>query len=149
LKLLGSKLRRGYTWLSKAACILRRPRTPTEKENRMSYIDGFVAAVPDAKKAEYLQHATTAAAVFRKYGAMEVVETWGDDVPEGKLTSFPMAVKREAGETVVFSWIVWPDKKTRDEGMKKSMEDPALANVQMPFDGKRLIYGGFEVILKA
>jgi len=75
------------------------------------------------------------------------VECWGDDVPEGKLTSFPLAVQRQEGETVVFSWITWPSKAVRDEGMKKAMADPRFADMKMPFDGKRLIYGGFEVIL--
>ena len=117
----------------------------------MSYVDGFVAAVPTANRDAYLKHAKAAAAVFKEYGALEVVECWGDDVPEGKLTSFPMAVQRKADETVIFSWITWPDRATRDEGMKKVMADPRLQpeTNPMPYDGKRLIYGGFEVILKA
>jgi uncharacterized protein YbaA (DUF1428 family) len=117
----------------------------------MKYVDGFVAAVPTANREVYRKHAQVAAAVFKEYGALEVVEGWGDDVPEGKLTSFPMAVKRKEDETVIFSWIVWPSRAARDEGMKKSMEDPRLdmkAN-PMPFDGQRLIYGGFEVLLSA
>ena len=113
----------------------------------MSYIDGFVIAVPTAKKETYLQHARTAAVVFKEFGALAVVETWGDDVPEGKLTSFTMAVQRKADETVVFSWITWPDKATRDSGMKKAMDDKRLMSAEMPFDGKRMIYGGFEVVL--
>lgn len=113
----------------------------------MPYIDGFVAPVPTANKANYIRHAETAAVVFKEHGALTVVETWGDDVPEGKLTSFPMAVQRKEGETVVFSWISWPDKRTRDAGMKKSMEDPRLMGAEMPFDGKRMIFGGFEVVL--
>jgi len=113
----------------------------------MSYIDGFVAAVPTANKAAYLQHAQVAAVVFKEYGALSVVETWGDDVPEGKLTSFPMAVQRRADETVVFSWIMWPDKSTRDSGMAKAMQDKRLKGIEMPFDGRRMIYGGFEVLL--
>ena len=117
----------------------------------MSYVDGFVAAVPTANRDTYLKHAKAAAAVFKEYGAQEVVECWGDDVPEGKLTSFPMAVQRKEDETVIFSWITWPDRATRDQGMKKAMADPRLQpeTNPMPFDGKRLIYGGFEVILKA
>jgi len=117
----------------------------------MKYVDGFVAAVPTANREVYRKHAQIAAAVFKEYGALEVMECWGDDVPEGKLTSFPMAVKRKQDETVIFSWIVWPSRAARDEGMKKSMEDPRLdmkAN-PMPFDGQRLIYGGFEVLLSA
>jgi uncharacterized protein YbaA (DUF1428 family) len=117
----------------------------------MNYIDGFVAAVPTANRETYRQHAEKAAVVFREYGALNVVECWGDDVPEGKLTSFSMAVKREENETVVFSWITWPSRQARDEAWKKVMADPRLqpdAN-PMPFDGKRLIYGGFEVIVEA
>jgi uncharacterized protein YbaA (DUF1428 family) len=114
-----------------------------------TYVDGFVAAVPDANRQAYLEHARFTAGVFRAHGALSVVECWGDDVPEGKLTSFPLAVKRQDGETVVFSWITWPSKAVRDEGMKQAMADPRFAGMQMPFDGKRLIYGGFEVILSA
>lgn len=115
----------------------------------MRYIDGFIAAVPTAKKASYIQHARDAAVVFKECGALTVVETWGDDVPEGKLTSFSLAVQRKDDETVVFSWITWPDKATRDAGMQKAMQDKRLTGVEMPFDGKRLIYGGFEVVLSA
>ena len=115
----------------------------------MSYVDGFVVAVPTGNKEAYLQMATTADAVFKECGALSVVECWGNDVPEGKLTSFPMAVQRKADETVVFSWITWPDRATRDEGMKKAMTDARIqavgsANV---FDGKRMIFGGFQTIL--
>jgi uncharacterized protein YbaA (DUF1428 family) len=113
----------------------------------MNYVDGFVAAVVTTERDTYRRHAEMAAVVFKEHGALRVVECWGDDVPEGKLTSFPMAVKREAHETVVFSWIVWPSKAVRDAGMKASMEDKRLADVPMPFDGKRLIYGGFEVLM--
>jgi uncharacterized protein YbaA (DUF1428 family) len=112
----------------------------------MKYVDGFVAAVPQANRAAYLEHAKFAAKVFKEYGALNVVECWGDDVPEGKVTSFPMAVKREENETVVFSWITWASKAARDEAWKKSMEDPRFKDMKMPFDGKRLIYGGFEVL---
>ncbi|RYY76231.1 MAG: DUF1428 domain-containing protein [Gammaproteobacteria bacterium] len=117
----------------------------------MFYVDGFVVAVPTENKAAYTKMAQNAAEVFKEYGATKVVETWGDDVPDGKVTSFPMAVKREPNETVVFSWIVWPDRKARDEGMKKSMEDPRMKMEPstMPFDGKRMIFGGFEAILDA
>lgn len=115
----------------------------------MNYVDGFVVAVPTAKQDTYRRHAESAAAVFKENGALQVVECWGDDVPEGKLTSFTMAVQRKDDETVVFSWITWPSRAARDEGMKKSMEDPRLKNMDMPFDGKRLIYGGFQVIVNA
>ena len=117
----------------------------------MNYIDGFVAAVPAANREAYRQHAEKAAVVFKEYGALNVVECWGDDVPEGKLTSFSMAVKREENEAVVFSWITWPSRQVRDEAWKKVMADPRLKSDTnpMPFDGKRLIYGGFEVIVEA
>ena len=117
----------------------------------MSYVDGFVCAVPTANRAAYLQHAQDAAAIFKEFGALSVVECWGDDVPEGKTTSFPLAVKRETGETVVFSWVTWASRAARDAGWAKVMADPRMqpgAN-PMPFDGKRLIYGGFEVLLQA
>ena len=116
----------------------------------MPYIDGMVAAVPTANRAQYLTHATAAAALFRKHGAVQVVETWGNDVPDGKLTSFPMAVKKADDETVVFSWIVWPSKESHDTGWAGVMAEWETANVgPMPFDGKRMIYGGFEVLLDA
>jgi uncharacterized protein YbaA (DUF1428 family) len=114
----------------------------------MNYLDGFVAAVPLANKAAFLKHAQDAAVVFKEYGALQVVESWGDDVPEGKVTSFPMAVKREEGETVVFSWIQWPSKAARDSAWEKIMADPRMQNTDMPFDGKRIIYGGFQIIME-
>jgi len=115
----------------------------------MSYVDGFVLAVPTANKEIYRKHAAAAADVFKEYGALKVVECWGDDVPEGKITSFPMAVKCQPDETVVFSWIVWPSRAVRDQAMEKVMADPRLQpeNNPMPFDGQRLIYGGFEMIV--
>jgi uncharacterized protein YbaA (DUF1428 family) len=116
----------------------------------MTYVDGFVAAVPTAKRDAYRKHAEAAAVVFKEHGALRVVECWGDDVPEGKVTSFPMAVKRKEDETVVFSWVTWPSRQVRDAGMKKVMADPRVQpDVNpMPFDGKRLIYGGFEVLVE-
>jgi uncharacterized protein YbaA (DUF1428 family) len=117
----------------------------------MHYIDGFVAAVPTANKQKYLQHAQDMAVIFLEHGALKMVECWGDDVPEGKITSFPMAVKCQEDETVVFSWIVWPSRQARDEGMEKVMKDPRLHSDTnpMPYDGKRLIYGGFSVIFES
>ena len=116
----------------------------------MTYIDGFVAAVPTANRDAYKDHAEMAAPVFKEHGALKI-ECWGDDVPDGKLTSFPTAVQKKEDETVVFSWIVWPSRQARDEGMKKVMADPRIqSNVNpMPFDGKRLIFGGFEVLVEA
>src|SRR5690606_2116012 len=101
-------------------------------------------------KEKYIEHARLAAAVFRENGALKVVDCWGDDVPVGELTSFPKAVQCKADETVVFSWIIWPSKAVRDNGMKKAMEDPRFhPDVNpMPFDGKRLIYGGFTIMLE-
>ena len=98
----------------------------------MTYVDGFVAAVPTANREIYKNHAKAAAVVFKEHGALKVVECWEDDVPEGKLTSFPMAVKRKDDEAVVFSWILWPSRNVRDEGMKKVMADPAPATRQEP-----------------
>jgi len=114
----------------------------------MRYIDGYVLAVPTDKRADYILMAQKCAPIFKKYGALQVVETWGDDVPEGILTSFPLAVKSEPNETVVFSWIVWPDKDKRNQGMKAAMNDPDMSKIgDMPFDGKRMIFGGFQTIL--
>ena len=117
----------------------------------MNYIDGFVIAVPTANKDTYRRVAQAASVVFKENGALSVVECWGDDVPEGKVTSFPMAVQRKEGETVVFSWIMWPSRAVRDSGMKKAMADPRLKEGMdpMPFDGQRMIFGGFEVIVSA
>ena len=117
----------------------------------MTYIDGFVAAVPTANREKFKKHADEAAAIFKEHGALSVVENWGDDVPEGKITSFPMAVQRKDDETVVFSWIVWPSKEARKAAWDKMMADPRMkpeAN-PMPFDGKRMIYGGFEPIVSS
>jgi uncharacterized protein YbaA (DUF1428 family) len=119
----------------------------------MSYIDGFVIAVPTANKQKFIDHAASADSVFIELGALRILECWGDDVPDGKLTDFRRAVQATEDETVVFSWIEWPDKATRDAGMKKIMSpdfkdermDPQKN--PMPFDGKRLIYGGFTPIV--
>ena len=113
-----------------------------------AYVDGFLIAVPTANKEAFRQLADTTAKIFREHGATQVVETWGDDVPEGKLTSMPMAVKLEAGETVVFSWVAWPSREARDAGMKAVMEDPRCPK-EMPFDGQRMIFGGFRVLVNA
>ena len=116
----------------------------------MTYIDGFVAAVKTADKEAYRAHCQLMGGVFKEYGALDVIDTWGDDVPEGKLTSFPMAVKREDDETVALGWVNWPSKAVRDEAWKKVMADPRMqpGATPMPFDGKRMIFGGFEMISK-
>lgn len=114
------------------------------------YVDGFVAAVPTANREAYRHHAEIAATAFKTHGALSVVECWGVDVPDGEVTSFPMAVKCRPDETVVFAWITWPSKAVRDAAMAKVMADPRMdtKNNPMPFDGKRLIYGGFELLLQ-
>jgi uncharacterized protein YbaA (DUF1428 family) len=113
------------------------------------YADGFVAPVPHAKKEDYRAMAAKAAVVFKEYGAVRVVEAWGDDVPEGKVTDFQRAVKAEEGENIVFSWIEWPSKEARDAAWPKLMADermkPDFAN--MPFDGKRMFWGGFATLV--
>ncbi len=114
----------------------------------MNYIDAFVLAVPSSKREAYVSLSQLSAAIFKEFGALRVVECWGENVPQGKLTSFPMAVKCEPDETVVFSWIEWPSKQAREEGMKKFMADSRLSKFEMPFDGKRMIFGGFEPIVE-
>ncbi|MES2960167.1 MAG: DUF1428 domain-containing protein [Pseudomonadota bacterium] len=120
----------------------------------MSYIDGFVLAVPSANKRKFIAHANKGDGAFIDHGATRVVECWGADVPKGKTTDFQGAVASQDDETVVFSWIEWPDKATRDNVMKRMDElsksderwDPSKN--PMPFDGKRMIYGGFEPIVE-
>ncbi len=116
----------------------------------MPYFDGFVFAVPTANKQKFIDHANAGDAVFVEHGATRVLECWGDDVPHGKLTDFYRAVQAKDDETVVFSWLEWPDRATRDAGMAAAMKDPRLTpeNNPMPFDGKRLIYGGFAPALE-
>jgi uncharacterized protein YbaA (DUF1428 family) len=114
----------------------------------MAYVDGFIAAVPTANKEAFRKHAADAAPLFKEHGALSVVECWGDDVPEGKVTSFAMAVQRKEDETVVFSWVTWPSKEVRDAAWAKMMNDPAMQSPEMPFDGKRMIYGGFVPIVE-
>lgn len=114
----------------------------------MSYVSGFVIPVKAEDKAAYIASAQASWALFKEYGATEQVETWGADVPDGKLTSFPIAVKLEPGEVVVFAWVKWPDKATADEGFRKMMEDPRMEAMNPPFDGKRMIWGGFETIFE-
>ncbi|MDM7955922.1 DUF1428 domain-containing protein [Blastomonas sp.] len=123
----------------------------------MSYIDGFVIACPEANKDKFIEHARTADAMFIEMGALRITECWGDDVPAGKTTDFRMAVKAEEGEAVLFSWVEWPDKATRDAAMAhmtEMMSDPAKldprmdpAKNPMPFDGKRMIFGGFVPVV--
>jgi uncharacterized protein YbaA (DUF1428 family) len=112
----------------------------------MSYIDGFVVPVPAGKKEAYRAVAVKMAPLFKEFGATRVVECWSDDVPDGKVTDFKRAVKTEGDEVVVFSWIEWPSKAARNAGNEQMMKDPRMTSQDMPFDGKRMIYGGFEVL---
>jgi uncharacterized protein YbaA (DUF1428 family) len=115
----------------------------------MPYIDGYVVPVPRANREAYKRMAAIVAPVFKENGALKVVECWGDDVPHGKQTDFYRAVQCTEDETMVFSWIAWPDKAARDAGMAKAMADPRMsAGGDAPFDGKRMIFGGFEVLLE-
>jgi uncharacterized protein YbaA (DUF1428 family) len=115
----------------------------------MSYLDGFVVAVPEGNKEAYREMAMKASKVFVEYGAIRVMEGWGNDVPKGENTDFYKATKAVDGEVAVFSWIIWPSKEARDSGWEKVMADermkPDFAN--MPFDGKRMFWGGFEPIV--
>ena len=115
----------------------------------MSYIDGTVVAVPTANKGKYLEYARAYSAIFKEHGATRVVENWGDNIPDGKQTDFKRAVQATPEETIVFSWITWPDKKTRDAGWDKMMKDDRMMKMEMPFDGKRMIYGGFAQVFEA
>ena len=115
----------------------------------MTYVEGFVCAVPTENKEAYRKHAADAAPLFKEFGVARMVETWGDDVPKGKLTDFYGAVQAKEGETIVFSWFEYPDKATRDSAGEKMMSDPRMKQMgeSMPFDGKRMIYGGFEAFV--
>ena len=116
----------------------------------MSYIDGFVIAVPTANKQKFIDHANEGDSVFIEYGATRVVECWGDDVPDGKQTDFRRAVQGKEDEAIVFSWVEWPDKATRDKGFEAMMKDPRMDPKinPMPFDGARMIFGGFQPIVE-
>ncbi|WP_443025535.1 DUF1428 domain-containing protein [Sphingomonas sp. PB4P5] len=110
----------------------------------MSYIQGFVLAAPSANKQAYVEHAAKAVAIFREFGMTRMVETWGDDVPVGKLNDFRTAVQAKDDETVLFSWCEWPSREVYQAGMKRMMEDPRMAEMgEMPFDGRRMIFAGF------
>ena len=115
----------------------------------MTDVEGFVVAVPTANKEAYRKHAADAAPLFKEFGVARMVECWGDDVPDGKVNDFKGAVQAKPDETVVFSWFEYPDKATRDAANQKMMSDPRMAQMggEMPFDGKRMIIGGFDSIV--
>jgi len=119
----------------------------------MAYIDGFLLAVQTSRKQEFIDHATRADPAFIEMGATRILECWGDDVPDGKTTDFRKATLAREDETIVFSWIEWPDKATRDAAMAR-IEDVSKTDDRvnpdtnpMPFDGARLIYGGFRPVV--
>lgn len=114
----------------------------------MSYITGFLLPVPAAKKEAYLESARKSWPLFQKYGAVEHVEAWGEDIPPGKVTGFDLAVKLEPEEVVVFSWLRWPDRATADKCFEQMSSDPGFADMDMPFDGKRMMWGGFAPIFE-
>jgi len=119
----------------------------------MTYIDGFVIAAPTANKQKFIDHAKLADSLFMELGAVRILECWGDEVPDGKQTDFRRAVQAKQDETVVFSWVEWPDKATRDRAMaqmQERMKTDDRMNPEknpMPFDGMRMIYGGFEPVV--
>lgn len=115
----------------------------------MDYVDGFVAAVPTDARDAYLAHARATAELFKAHGATRVVDCWGDDVPDGSRTDFRRAVQAEPGETIVFGWVEWPSKAIRDAGMRALRDDPRMRDVPMPFDGARMIHGGFEAVMQS
>lgn len=113
----------------------------------MPFLDITVIPVVTADKAAYLEHSRRISPLFREHGALSVTECWGEDVPDGKLTDFKRAVALKDGETVAVGWITWPDKATRDAGWEKLMQDDRMMGGDPPpFDGKRMIYAGFEVV---
>lgn len=117
----------------------------------MTYFDFFLAPVVPARRADYDAFQRRMHTIFKREGAMRIVETWESDVPDGKLTSMPLAVQREAGEALALGFIEWPSKATRDAAWKKLEKDPGMqpANNPMPFDGKRMIFGGFEKTMES
>ncbi|MFC7704511.1 DUF1428 domain-containing protein [Plastorhodobacter daqingensis] len=114
----------------------------------MAYVTGFLLAVPTANKEAYRKLAESSWELFKEHGCLASHETWGVDVPDGKVTSFPMAVQKKEDETVVFSWMIWPDRETCDKGWAAMMNDPRMQEMpEMPFDGMRMMWGGFEPLI--
>lgn len=115
----------------------------------MSYITGFLTPVKIADKDRYIESARKSWPAFQKYGCLEQVETWGEDIPPGKVTGFDLAVKLEEGEVPVFSWLRWPDRATADKCWAEMQNDPDFQNMDMPFDGKRMMWGGFALVFES
>ena len=116
----------------------------------MSYFQGFVAAIPTSNRQAFIEHSRKATVLMREFGATRVVDTWGDDVPDGKINDFKMAVQATAEETVSFGWMEFADKAACDATFQKMMSDPRMSEIgDMPFDGKRMIFGGFETLFEA
>lgn len=114
----------------------------------MTFVEGFLTPVPTANKDKYIEHARSAVSLFERLGATRFVEAWGDDVPDGKVNDLKQSVQLKPEETVLFSWLEYPDKATRDAANAKMMSDPDMANMEMPFDGSRMIFAGFEPIVE-
>ncbi|MEL7029724.1 MAG: DUF1428 domain-containing protein [Pseudomonadota bacterium] len=116
----------------------------------MTYITVAVYAVPTANKETFIAHSKAMTPLFTKHGALAAVDAWGDDVPDGETTSFPMAVKCEPGETVAYSHVIWPDKATHDANMKNVMSEMQAVSEShpMPFDGKRMIFASFQTVVE-
>jgi uncharacterized protein YbaA (DUF1428 family) len=117
------------------------------ERNDATYIDGFVAAVPQENKRAYLDQAREALSLFKDHGETRMVENWGGDVPVGKVTDFHYAVPKRDGEALLFSWVAWRSKDVRNVGMKFLEQDDRMKTLVMPFDGRRMIYGGFATVL--
>lgn len=110
------------------------------------YIDGFVTPVPKKNKDAYIKHLEEVSPLIKEIGVIRMVESWGDEIPQGEQTDFLQAVKLKDDETVLFGWFEWPSKEVRDKGVKTMMEDKRFQEMNMPFDGKRMIFGGFSSI---
>jgi uncharacterized protein YbaA (DUF1428 family) len=116
------------------------------QEHAMGYVDAFVIPVPTGNRDAYLEASKKMTAAMLRLGATRVVECWGSDVPDGKVTDFKRAVAAKGDETVAVGWVEWPSKEARDRGNQAMMNDPEMKNLPMPFDGKRMIFGGFDVL---
>lgn len=115
----------------------------------MAYVTGFLTPVKSEDKERYVASARKGWPLFQEFGATSQVEAWGVDVPDGETTSFPMAVKLQEGEVVVFAWLTWPDRATADAAWEKMQADERMKDMDMPFDGKRMMWGGFETVFES